>query len=620
MNTSLRLVGDFEIMVGDPAKSVHLPNGRATTLLKLLGVHRNHVVPVDLILDSLWPDGEPASAVQTVASLVSRLRRVVGLNLQRQANGYRLDTTTWYVDVDEAERLIRSGERWLNFHDPVLADRAARQAIGLLTPELLTDTVPGDWLERARTQHEALVRRARRLGWTSAYAVGANGRGRELAEAAIAQDPLDEAAYRAAMVGYFRCNEPALALRKYVELREHLETELGTSPDTATDRLHAAILRGNDPGGKDQTPTASRRPQQAIASDLAGRQPELARAAEMWHDVARGSFRSLLMVGTPGSGKTAVLDELVRHARATGAAVFSAQASAETQHLPLFSLSNAIRSYSTTAHPDEVRAAAVGGEELLSELIPEFESVFRSRGRQRPAPSVLQPSRLVDAVVRFLGAVSDQRPVLLAIDDVKYLDQLTAATVSTVRRDLANSPIAVVVTADNDRVPQALSSLPRLPVQALSPAATTELADRAHLGHLAAVVHELTAGHPGFVVEALHCARQGADLTAELPPKLIATALARIDRAGVDVTEGLATYAALGPRFTAADAVRMVPDPAQAVLRRATAAGLLVSDGEWFQFESRLLHAAVCTTVPAALRQLLGSSTGAPRPGIASAA
>jgi DNA-binding SARP family transcriptional activator len=620
MGTHLQLVGDFEVMVGDPAEPVGLPNGRATNLLKLLAVHRNHVVPLEVIVNSLWPDGEPASAVQTVASLVSRLRRVVGLNLQRHADGYRLNTTTWTVDVDEAERLIRSGERWLTAGDSVLADCAARRAIGLLDLELLAGTTPADWLDQARAEHEALIRRARRLGWTSAGAVGDSRRLCELADAAIAQDPLDEAAYRASMLGYFRCHEPALALRRYVELREHLETELGTSPDPATDRLHEAILRGIDPGDEFRPSTARRHTGQVMASKLAGRQPELTRAAEVWHEVVDGSFRNLLLVGAPGSGRTAILNEMVRHARATGGAVFSANCSAEARHLSLFPISTALRSYCLTARPEDVMAAAVGCEEVICELVPDLANLLRPGANHRPHHSVLRQTRLVDGVVRFLGAVSRQQPVLLAIDDVTHMDQLTAATLSVLRQQLASSAIALVGVADSGRVPQSLSTVPRLPVQPLSAAATAELADRALLGHVAGTVHDLTAGHPSFVVEALRCGRQGADLTVELPSKLIETALARIERAGSDVSEGLVDFAALGTRFTGADALSLMPDRGLTVLRRATAAGLLLTEGDWFAFESKLLHAAVCTATPAALRTYLGAAADACRPIVASAA
>src|SRR5688500_1453779 len=71
----IRLMGLFEITAGD---TVALPAGKATTILELLAVRRRSFVTVDSIVETLWGDEAPAGAAQNVASLVSRLRRVLG--------------------------------------------------------------------------------------------------------------------------------------------------------------------------------------------------------------------------------------------------------------------------------------------------------------------------------------------------------------------------------------------------------------------------------------------------------------------------------------------------------------------------------------------------------------
>jgi hypothetical protein len=122
------------------------------------------------------------------------------------------------------------------------------------------------------------------------------------------------------------------------------------------------------------------------------------------------------------------------------------------------------------------------------------------------------------------------------------------------------------------------------------------------------------------VVEALQAGRQGADLAAELPPRLVELALDRIDRAGSEVRDGLTAIAALGPKFAAVDALRLLPDRGFAVLHRAVAAGLLVADGEHLKFESEMLRTALCAATPSPLRQVLGLSAGLCVPAIAGAA
>lgn len=62
---------------------IELPEGevgsrKSRTLLKLLAVERPGLVPLDRIVEVLWDGEPPAAAEQNVASLVSRLRGVLG--------------------------------------------------------------------------------------------------------------------------------------------------------------------------------------------------------------------------------------------------------------------------------------------------------------------------------------------------------------------------------------------------------------------------------------------------------------------------------------------------------------------------------------------------------------
>jgi DNA-binding SARP family transcriptional activator len=71
----VRLMGRFEVRAGE---ILALPAGKATTIVQLLAVRRRSFVTVDAIVEALWGDEAPAGAAQNLASLVSRLRRVLG--------------------------------------------------------------------------------------------------------------------------------------------------------------------------------------------------------------------------------------------------------------------------------------------------------------------------------------------------------------------------------------------------------------------------------------------------------------------------------------------------------------------------------------------------------------
>jgi DNA-binding SARP family transcriptional activator len=103
----LRLAGPFSVV----RDGIELPEGevgsrKSRTLLKLLAVERPSLVPLDRIVEVLWDGEPPAAAEQNVASLVSRLRGVLGSGvIQGGRPGYRLGgLPAVSVDLDAAVR------------------------------------------------------------------------------------------------------------------------------------------------------------------------------------------------------------------------------------------------------------------------------------------------------------------------------------------------------------------------------------------------------------------------------------------------------------------------------------------------------------------------------------
>ena len=78
-----RILGSFEVRVG--GRLVGLGGEKPRALLAILLLHRNEVVSVDRLVDDLWGESPPETALRTVRAYVSRLRKALGANGTRAA-------------------------------------------------------------------------------------------------------------------------------------------------------------------------------------------------------------------------------------------------------------------------------------------------------------------------------------------------------------------------------------------------------------------------------------------------------------------------------------------------------------------------------------------------------
>src|SRR5436190_19260106 len=102
-----RILGQTEVL--DGARRLELPGGRGRALLALLILHAGEPVAAERIVDELWGEDPPRTAVTVVQGLVSRLRRTLEPGrpkgeppavLQTLGAGYRLAIDPDAVDAN----------------------------------------------------------------------------------------------------------------------------------------------------------------------------------------------------------------------------------------------------------------------------------------------------------------------------------------------------------------------------------------------------------------------------------------------------------------------------------------------------------------------------------------
>jgi DNA-binding SARP family transcriptional activator/tetratricopeptide (TPR) repeat protein len=603
----LSLVGGFDVTRGGVRIDLtELGSRKARTLLKLLAVERDHFVQTDRIIDVLWPTEPPAQASENVATLISRLRKALGANaLGGSRGGYRLGEPPFVVvDVDDGADLVSEAERRWAAAEPALAGVAATSALDLLAGgRVLEDEPYAAWSEQAELGRAALVRRARQVAAQAGLAGGDPASAVAYSEAAIADDPLDEAAHRLLMAAHSAAGEPARAVAVYTRLRDVLDRELGVEPAPATRDLYVAILREDTVEVVEPVePTGRRRREHRQPTvDLSGREAELAALSSAWSSAAAGEPGVVVLVGEAGIGKTRLAAEVVAIAEATGGVIVQARCYEAERGLFLQPIIEALTPVLSNLATSDLRRIVGDAAPTLTALVPALEPLLRPGPLVRGVPD-LELRRAFDAVTDVVVRLSSRTPVLVVLDDLQNAGSATVELLHYMSRRLGSSRVLVLTTIRREEGADALSILAAvstvIDVDALSLTAVTELVTRSGQAHLVDHIAQRTRGHTLYVVETLAALSAGRD---GVPESLQAAVLARVQRAGPDIEVLLRAAATMGATLDTSHLAALLGVAQQSVLDRCTvalAARLLVVSDRDFEFANDLMREVLYESTP----------------------
>jgi len=157
-----------------------------------------------------------------------------------------------------------------------------------------------------------------------------------------------------------------------------------------------------------------------------GRAPEVEALEGSLTAAARGQGGLVLLEGASGGGKTMLLDELERRARARGARVLRGQATGRAAPQPLQTLLGVLRDLSVAVQRspklEETLREGVGAEAfdaLCADPRPDTHCPSRGPGILGEACKV----RTLAAAIRVLGDAAT--PALVLLDDCQWSDELT---------------------------------------------------------------------------------------------------------------------------------------------------------------------------------------------------
>jgi DNA-binding SARP family transcriptional activator len=219
---------------------VAIPGAKPRAILIMLGLNHGSVVAADTLVELLWGDDPPRTAIKALQTHVSSLRRTLGDGfVLTEGTGWTLNPAT-ETDAGRYRVAVKLGRDAMAAGDASKAVSRFDDARSLWrgVPEL-PDGRRGSsektlWIEG----HAAMVE-------DRAEALLATGRAAEVIgelEAAIADAPLRERRWGQLMLALYRAGRQGEALGAFKRARALLAAELGVDPGPDLRRLEAAIV------------------------------------------------------------------------------------------------------------------------------------------------------------------------------------------------------------------------------------------------------------------------------------------------------------------------------------------------------------------------------------------
>ncbi len=374
MAFEVRLLGSVEALAD--GHSLSLGGSKQRSVVAMLALHANVTLSGDQLIDGLWGDDPPASAVKNVQLYVSRLRRALAesnadAEIATRGRGYQLRLHADAVDALRFERLVEEAAR-----EPLDADTAngaASAALDLWRGAPLADVAgepfAGPEIGRLNELHQQAIE----LAIDADLAAGRHDEVIARLEALIAEEPLREHLHAQRMLALYRAGRQSEALEAYHEARETLIEQIGIEPGPELEHLQAAILAQD--ASLDAPPPVLELPVQLEGGSplLAGRERELRWLRRRWQEAQAGHAVCAIVSGPAGIGKTRLVAELAGEVRREGAAVLYAGGGelTETPWRPWTRPKRAFarrcwRSTTPTTHRRRCSRAAVNSPTMLS--------------------------------------------------------------------------------------------------------------------------------------------------------------------------------------------------------------------------------------------------------------
>jgi DNA-binding SARP family transcriptional activator/pimeloyl-ACP methyl ester carboxylesterase/class 3 adenylate cyclase/predicted ATPase len=454
-----QLLGPLEVQDGD--RAVPLAAGKQCALLSHLLLNANRAVPLARLVDDLWGDRVPGTAVKALQVYVSKLRKALPADrLHTRGAGYLLEVREGELDLDVFTRLAGEGRRALQAGDAAQASELLGNALALWRGPALAE------LDEPFAQSESARLEELRQSCLEDRIDADLGIGRHRAlvpelEALVSALPLRERLRSQLILALYRSGRQAEALDAYQAFRRKLDEELGIEPTPGLRELERRVLQ-QDPA-LDLPPASADEPHRSSpavspprmrplkpAPDRqrpVGREAELRTLERVLSEVMAGTRRVVFVTGEPGAGKTTLVESFLADAEIGEALLVGRGQCIDNRGLgePYLPILEAIGRLGLGEHGalvvEQLRRFAPTWLVQLPALLAEDEREWVER-----RASGVTRERMLREMTDALDGVSAEVPLALVLEDLHWSDPSTLDLVETIARRPDPAPLLVIGT------------------------------------------------------------------------------------------------------------------------------------------------------------------------------
>ncbi|GGK87677.1 hypothetical protein Sme01_49070 [Sphaerisporangium melleum] len=607
-------------------------------LLALLLAREGRPLSTGELIDLIWDDDPPVSALNVIHKYIGSLRRLLeptlsardpGSHLLRRGNGYLFTAGTGTLDLVVFRDLTEAAEVALaqDRHEVAL-DRYV-EALGLWQGPA------GGGLHQGSASTSIFTRLDDRFFEVCTAAAGLAvpmGRPERVLpslQLAATMAPLHEPVQASLISALGAAGQQAEALSVFRAVHARLAGELGVDPGPALIAAHRRVLdqsltaggavTPHRPAGRPSSPPRpATGPGASPAGGMVGRAGELTVLRQAIEPAFTGGGGIIVLEGEPGIGKTRLLEELAAEADRRGARVVwghCLEGEGTPSMWPWVEVIGTVLDDS----PGVARHQWLTGE-LGALLDPDGELP----GGSAPAGGGAR-FRLFEAAVDAIGQAAAQRPLVLVIDDLQWADIASLHLFGHLAARLPGGTVIVGGLRDRAPVPgealaRTLAAASRVPghyrirLGPLGPAEVAELVRReTGLTPGQGAVRTIcarTAGNPFFVRELARLFADSGVVTedavarAEVPSTVRDVVCARMTALDDHARDLLQIAALIGRDVDLGLLAGVAGVDVQSCLDRlepVEALGLLgpaPGDPFSFRFSHDLVRESVCRTMP----------------------